>query len=427
MALSRIQTDALQSAITSSNILDGTIAAADLASNAVTGPKLASGSIETYMSTYGTPSMFRNMVKNGKFQVNQRSINTLTALTGYNTRIADIHRTGGGNQATARHTHSRVDALDTSASNYEAGGAPPGFQHAAKVLCTTADPVAVGYSQPLFYSTFIEGTDFTNRTGFGTSGALTLTLSFWVKSSLTGTYDVTLHNNGFSGTTRAIAVNYTINQANTWEKKTITIAGDTTANRWDPTTGVGIRLDWTIRADGTSATTVTPNVWQTNPVGGTVVGTAHPDVLGAVGRNWYITGIQLEVGSAATPFEHLPYEIELLSCQRYYQTYATHLSAGGNAPMSFVGFWYNSTQLFAPVKLTVPMRTGPSLGYSDLNHITLYQGTTTVSPTGISFANSYPQFVDMRMTVASGGTTGQATCVQINGTLGNGIYFSAEY
>lgn len=142
----------------------------------------------------------------------------------------------------------------------------------------------------------------------------TFTVSFWVRSSLPGTYSVALRNSGFD---RSYIATYTINAVDTWEYKTVTVAGGLPASggTWDFTSGAGLRVGWTL-ACGTSYQT-TPGVWQT---GDFLAAPAQANFLATASNTFQITGVQLERGGVATPFEHRLFGQELLLCQRYYES-----------------------------------------------------------------------------------------------------------
>jgi hypothetical protein len=189
---------------------------------------------------------------------------------------------------------------------------------------------------------------------WGTSDAKTVTLSFWVKSSVAGTYSFSIRtpNAGVSYTAP-----YTINVTNTWEYKTITIPGPTIGT-WDigDSENFGY-LIWSLGI-GSDFDTGANNTWTsvTNGQGRT----SHVSLLSTLNATWQITGIQLEVGSTATPFEHRPFGTELALCQRYYIQYN-----GDTGTVSGLGgYAESSTTARFVVSLPVPMRTSPSVTFS---------------------------------------------------------------
>jgi hypothetical protein len=153
---------------------------------------------------------------------------------------------------------------------------------------------------------------------WGTANAKTVTISFWVRSSLTGTFGGAIKN---SASTRSYPFNYTISVANTWEQKTITVAGDTTGT-WLTTNGIGMQLIFSL---GTGATySGTAGAWAATNY---LSATGAVSVVGTNGATLYITGVQLEVGTTATDFENLQYGQQLALCQRYYETNKDNASA----------------------------------------------------------------------------------------------------
>jgi len=186
--------------------------------------------------------------------------------------------------------------------------APAGFISSAKLTTTTAD-TSLGTSQYVFFQQRIEGTN-TADLAWGTASAKTVTLSFWVRSSLTGTFGGSLMNSGY---TRSYPFSYTISAADTWEQKTITIAGDTTGT-WLTDTGIGIRLSFGLGIGSTYSGTA--GAWASSEL---YAPTGATSVIGTLNATWYITGVQLEAGSVATSFERRSYGTELQLCQRYYQ------------------------------------------------------------------------------------------------------------
>lgn len=189
------------------------------------------------------------------------------------------------------------------------------FQNSLHVDVTTVDSSLAG-GDFAFISHKVEGHNVCDLIG------KTFTLSFWVKSSKTGTHCISFRN---SGADRAYVMTYSVSVADTWEFKTLTLSdGLITAGTWNWTTGVGLNIGFILAVGANLQTTA--NAWQT----GNFVGTsAQVNVMDNTANNFYITGIQLEVGPVATPFERRPIGSEFALCQRYYQkSYATHTSSG---------------------------------------------------------------------------------------------------
>ena len=182
---------------------------------------------------------------------------------------------------------------------------------------------------------------------FGSASAATVTLSFWVRSSVTGTYAVSLQN---SANTRSYVSTYTVNSANTFEFKTITIAGDTSGT-WLTTNGIGIQVAFCQQTGSTFQTTA--GSWQAGEYYG-VAGAAS--WLPTSGATFYITGVQLEKGSTATPFEQRLYGTELALCQRYYY----RIIAGTAGQIFGNGYNTSTSAAFVLTPFKVPMRTAPT-------------------------------------------------------------------
>jgi hypothetical protein len=169
-------------------------------------------------------------------------------------------------------------------------------------------------SQSAYLEQYIEGFN-TADLAFGTASAATVTLSFWVKASITGTYCVAFRN---SANNRSMVKEYTISSANTWEQKTITIAGDTSGTWIGATNGAGLIIAFTLGAGSTYDTTA--GTWA---AGYYLATSSQTDLTATTGATWFVTGVQLEAGSAASPFEQRLYGTELSLCQRYYFQKAT--------------------------------------------------------------------------------------------------------
>ena len=192
----------------------------------------------------------------------------------------------------------------------------------------------------------IEGYNISDL-AWGTASAATVTLSFWVRSSLTGTFGGAIYN---SAGDRSYPFTYTINAANTWEQKSITIPGDTSGT-WLTTNGVGMRINWGLGVGSTDSGTA--GAW-TGSLKRSATGATS--VVGTNGATFYITGVQLEKGSTATAFDYRPYGTELALCQRYLPAFTT------DAATAIVGSGGFASTTRCAVTYTFPVtpRTSPT-------------------------------------------------------------------
>lgn len=254
--------------------------------------------------------------------------------------------------------------------------APAGFTNSVSLTVSTADSsIAAGDYYLLQHR--IEGFN-TADFGFGAAGAATVTMSFWARSSVTGTYGAALHNDN---DTRAYVFTYTINAVNTWEYKTITIAGDTTGT-WSTgnTTGISIIFDFGsgTNFNGTAGTWAGSNVFRTS---GCVNWIANS------GATFYITGVQLEPGTVATLFERIDYSESLRRCQRYYQvlgpsdtlTTGTTICVMPQASTGAVNENWGMTEF------KVSMRAGPTVSASSWE-LAGHHGNTPIIAAGTKYA-----------------------------------------
>jgi hypothetical protein len=207
--------------------------------------------------------------------------------------------------------------------------APAGF--ANSLLVTSASAYTVLTTDNFALSQHIEGFNAQDL-GWGTASASSITLSFWVRSSLTGTFGGAFSN---SAVNRSYPFTYTISAANTWEQKTVTIAGDTTGT-WLTDNGIGIRLWFSIGAGSTYLGTA--GSWAGAGYRGA---TGQTSVVGTSGATFRITGVQLETGTVATPFERRSYGQELALCQRYYENGLTKLYVGTNSGTQVIAQHYS--------------------------------------------------------------------------------------
>jgi hypothetical protein len=285
----------------------------------------------------------KNRIINGAMVIDQRN--------------AGASITAGGVYATDRWaTHSNTDGIYTV---QQVTTAPTGFNNSLKATVTTAD-TSIGATQNALLAQYIEGYNVADL-GFGTANAKTITLSFWVNSSITGTFTGALNNSAYD---RSYPFSYTISAANTWEQKSVTIAGDTSGT-WLTTNGAGIRV-WFALAVGSSQST-TAGSW----AAGTYYGaTGQTNWMNTIGNVFYLTGVQLEVGSNATGYEYRQYQQEFALCQRYYQKL-------GNA--TGVGNWYNNTAIQAIFNFPVIMRTAPTASMTGA--LTFFDGKDLITET----------------------------------------------
>ena len=240
---------------------------------------------------------FRNIIINGDMSVAQRG----TSFTGQTGGAYYLDRFKTDISGLGTWTIEQVTDVPTG----------QGFKKSMRFRCTTADasPAAGDF---LYLNQPIEGFN-TASFKFGTANAESLTLSFWVKGDKTGTHIVRFYDidNG-----RSLSKAYTINSALTWEKKTITISGDTVSGpNYD--NGYAFAINWCLGA-GTNYTSGTLNEsWNSNVDANAFVGQVN--VADSTSNAWYITGVQLEVGTSASDFEFLPYDVTFQRCQRYYE------------------------------------------------------------------------------------------------------------
>lgn len=195
---------------------------------------------------------------------------------------------------------------DDTFSAQQDSSAPVGFTKSTKITITAADS-SIGSTQYFVFDQYIEGYNVADL-NWGSANAKTVTLSFWVRSSLTGTFGGSLRN---SAGDRNYAFTYTISSADTWEQKSVTIAGDQSGT-WLTTNGTGIQLSFSLGAG--SSRVATSGSWGS----GVILGASgQTQVISTLNATWYVTGVQLEVGSTATSFDYRPYGTELALCQRY--------------------------------------------------------------------------------------------------------------
>jgi hypothetical protein len=254
-----------------------------------------------------TGNNFRNIIINGDMSIAQRGTSA----------------TGLGNGDNGYHTVDRWTFLESGTTTYEFTMSQDtdvpsgqGFATSLKLDCTTAD-ASLDADNLIRIAQIIESQNL-QYLKYGTSNAESLTASFWVKSTVTGDYNVNLYNYGSGGGARIISSIYTINSADTWEKKTITFDGDTVEAFLNDNTA-GLNLAFSL-GSGTSYTSTDATSWGSYSSGKLAYGQVA-NIASSTANNFYITGIQLEAGTSASDFEFLPYDMNLRRCERYYQLF----------------------------------------------------------------------------------------------------------
>jgi hypothetical protein len=286
-----------------------------------------------------TPA-FRNRIINGAMVIDQRNAGAEVNPAVNTTYYLD-----------------RWQATSTAASKFKigqnAGAVTPPTGYINYLGCTSLSAYTAGTSETFSVIQRIEGLNVSDL-AWGTASASTVTLSFWVYSSLTGTFGGSLRNNG---NTRSYPFTYTISSANTWTQASVTIAGDTSGT-WLTTNGIGILVTFSI---GTGATlSGTAGAWAAADYRSA---TGAVSVVGTNTATWYVTGVQLEKGSTATSFDYRPYGTELALCQRYFSTtYNTGVAVGTASSFGAAFHVMDATMSYGSLywALPVKMRATPT-------------------------------------------------------------------
>jgi hypothetical protein len=276
---------------------------------------------------------------------------------------------------------------------------------------TSLSAYTVGSGDLFLLDQFIEGYNIADL-NWGTANAKTVTLSFWVRSSLTGTFGGSFTN---SGNARSYPFTYTISSANTWEQKSITVAGDTSGT-WLTTNGNGLGVRFSIGCGSTYLGAA--GSWASAAYFGA---TGQTNVVATNGATFQLTGVQLEVGSSATGFEYRQYTTDFQLCQRYYW----RSISGVNFNTFAVGVVDSGTSCSGVyAKHPVTMRTTPTCSYSNIR---IYDGSTAVAITSLAANWSSTESWSQGFNTTVGGlTVGRVAAVQSNGSSTSYIDASAE-
>jgi len=291
---------------------------------------------------------FKNLIINGDMFIAQRGTSA-TGLTG-NGYAIDRFR----HQITSAGTWTITQSTDVPTGQ--------GFAYSQKLDCTTAD-ASLGASDRIRMMQRIEGNTLQSLK-FGTSNAESITISFWVRSNKTGTYSWSANNDQ---NTKLISASYTIDSANTWEKKTLTFAGTDS-----PSIGIDntsfLQCSWWLGTGSTYSGGTYRSTWTTLANSDEAAGQTV-NLADNTDNEWLITGVQLEADTSASDFEFIPYDVNLQRCQRYYQKSYNIGTTAGTATSDGIMLGIRGNGAFAgATRLPVIMRTAPTL--------TIYSNTT---------------------------------------------------
>jgi hypothetical protein len=295
---------------------------------------------------------FKNRIINGGMVIDQRNAGASVATTTAGVGTFTIDRWGYLVSVASKFTVQQNAGSVTP---------PAGFINYLGATSSAATTLAAGDFYLLYQP--IEGLNMADL-GWGTVNAKTITISFQVYSSLTGTFGGALRN---SAQNRSYPFTYTISSANTWTQISVTIAGDTSGT-WLTTNGVGVYIDWSL---GTGTTySGTAGSWA---AANYLSATGATSIVGTSGATFYITGVQLEVGSQATSFDFRDYGRELILCQRYYEQL-----------WQFTGKATSSTGVEGTIGITVTKRTTPTMSILNGTNTLIELGVATRTFTAVS-------------------------------------------
>jgi len=330
---------------------------------------------------------FKNRIINGNMRIDQR--NAGASVTPAN-----------GDYTVDRWQYEATQASKFTVQQNQGSVTPPaGFVNYLGL--TVASSVSVGSSDYFLVEQSIEGYNIADL-NFGSANAKTVTLSFWVRSSLTGTFSGALGSNGFN---RAYTFTYSISAANTWEYKTITVVGCPDGT-WLTTNGLGMHVRFAL-GTGSTYSSSTINSWGSSVVWNQ---TGSVNLVGTAGATFYLTGVMLEVGTQATTFTTAggSYGAELALCQRY------ALVLGGSSFENIgLGVVTSATNVNMPIILPVNMRASPSVSFTN----TIYMNTSGLQTvTAVATNNASTRMPNFTVT-SSGMTTGTFLMLSANGLL----------
>ena len=357
------------------------------------------------------PDGRKNILFNGAMKVAQRATST-SSVTSFGYYACDRWQISMGN---------RDDAVFTISQN--TSNIVDGFSNSFKVQTTT--PESAIAANEFFVVRQKPEAQHLQHLAYATSSAKTTTLSFYVKSSVAATFAVYIYKP--DSTTRIIGGTYTINSADTWEYKTITFAGDTDSGATiNDDNGEGFHIAWAL-AVGSDYTSTDNTSWADYSTGNLAFGHAGNAVVTTTNATWEITGVQFEVGSVATEFEHRSFGEELASCQRYFIRFPS-LSDASTTLYYNVGMIHSSTKSFHNINLPVPMRTQPDLSISGTDDFTSVDSGTVRNLTNLTIIGD--DFIDNQVVTLQGTATfpneDRPAALRGDGTSGGHFALDAE-
>jgi hypothetical protein len=347
----------------------------------------------------GNASIMKNRIINGAMVIDQRNAG------------ASVTNVGGASSYSLDRWQYYASQASKFTIQQNAGSVTPpvGFVNYLGITSTSA--YTVGTSEIFQLAQYIEGFNIADL-GWGTANAKAITISFWVRSSLTGTFGGSLRN---ENTDRSYPFSYTISAANTWQQITLNIAGDTTGT-WGTTNGTGIRLAFGLGMGSTFSGTA--GSWQ---AANYISATGATSVVGTNGATFYITGVQLEVGSSATGFEYRQYTTELQLCQRYFSKIGNDGTSGEHGIAT--GFQQSTTGAYICIVYPVTMRTQPTATATSvqISDQVAFSSNATINSTLGTFNNS-----GLGFSYGANGAAFRGCClIALNNSSGN-VAFSAE-
>jgi hypothetical protein len=347
----------------------------------------------------GNASIMKNRIINGAMVIDQRNAGaSVTPATTY--------------QYTLDRWEFTVTQSSKLTTQQNAGSVTPPVGFTKYLGVTSSSAYSVNSTDRFNISQYIEGYNVADL-AWGTANAKTITISAWVYSSLTGTFGGSVIAQ--SGSPQYYPFSYTISSANTWTQISVTVPGNTSV-AINTTTSAGVILQFGLGVGSTYSGTA--GSWSSTEYRSA---TGATSVVGTNGATFYITGVQLEVGSSATGFEYVNYQTSLSNCMRYFQVVAD--SSGVVSGQIAAGMCYAGNEFVYPIRLTQTMRSAPTMTLTGT--LRYYLGSSSATTTSITFGNSTTNAT--RGIISASGTAGAGSFLQTEGSSGTDkITASAE-